>query len=43
MQEIATVLGFPDEATKYVKILTNGKRAYHSLLWNGKYHLKTVV
>lgn len=38
MQEIATVLGFPDEATKYVKILTNGKRAYHSLLWNGHYY-----
>ena len=36
MQEIATILGFPDEATKYTKILNNGKKAYHSLLWNGK-------
>lgn len=40
MQEIATILGFPDEATKYLKILNNGKKAYHSLLWNGKMLLK---
>lgn len=42
MQEMATVLGFPDEAVKYLKILNKGKNAYHSLLWNGN-HLQTVV
>lgn len=36
MQEISTILGFPDDAAKYAKILANGKKAYHSLLWNGK-------
>ena len=35
MQEIAVVLEFPDEAKRYAKILSNGKKAYHSLLWNG--------
>ena len=36
MQEIANVLGVPDEAAKYVNILKRGKKAYHALLWNGK-------
>ena len=35
MQEIANVLGIPDEAAKYVNILKRGKKAYHELLWNG--------
>lgn len=35
MQEIANVLGVPDEAVKYVNILKRGKKAYHALLWNG--------
>ena len=35
MQEIANVLGIPDEAAKYVNILKRGKKAYHTLLWNG--------
>ena len=35
MQEIAKVLGVPDEAAKYVNILKRGKKAYHTLLWNG--------
>jgi len=35
MQEIANVLGIPDEAAKYVNILKRGKKAYHALLWNG--------
>ena len=35
MQEIANVLGIPDEAAKYVNILKKGKKAYHALLWNG--------
>ena len=36
MQEISTILGFHDDAAKYANILANGKKAYHSLLWNGK-------
>ena len=36
MQEIATILGFPDDAAKYANILASGKKAYHSLLWNGR-------
>lgn len=36
MQEISIILGFPDDAAKYANILANGKKAYHSLLWNGK-------
>ncbi|XP_073242353.1 non-lysosomal glucosylceramidase-like isoform X1 [Porites lutea] len=38
MQEIAVVLEFPDEAKRYAKILSKGKKAYHSLLWNGTYY-----
>ncbi|XP_068685354.1 non-lysosomal glucosylceramidase-like isoform X1 [Montipora capricornis] len=38
MQEISTILGFPDDAAKYANILANGKKAYHSLLWNGFYY-----
>lgn len=38
MQEIAQVLGVPNEALKYVNILKRGKRAYNKLLWNGTYY-----
>ena len=36
MQEIADVLGVPEEAVKYVNTLKRGKKAYNALLWNGK-------
>ena len=36
MKEIATILEFPEEGKKYQDILRRGKRAYHTLLWNGK-------
>ena len=43
MQEMANVLGIPDEAAKYVNILKRGKKAYHTLLWNGNLSLVVSI